>query len=292
MADTYENPVTVACVNLKPAGEDKAATLKSIKEYTVQASREGANIILFPELALTAVPPEELVPEFAETIPGPSTEEMAKIAAQHNVYVIFGMLERDKKHPSIVYNAAAVIAPTGILGAYRKTHPFLPFETNERGREYPIFETRYGPIGIGICYDTYCFPEVCRNYAIRGVRLYLNPTGIFYGLECGDDVAELYMTILGARSIENQMFLASANVVGKVDIPEIGGEITMFGKSVILGPKPGYSSYQIFAGPASDTEEEIVIATLDLSVVSGSPLLTNILKHRYPETYTALVAPG
>lgn len=291
MADTYENRVTVACVNLKPAGEDKAATLESIKEFTIQASNQGANIILFPELALTAVPPEEAMPKFVETIPGPSTEEMAKIAAQHNVYVIFGMLECDKKYPDIVYNVAAVIAPTGILGAYRKTHPFRPYETSERGREYPIFETAYGPIGIGICYDTYCFPEVCRIYAVKGVRLYFNPTGIFNTRDTGDDVAELYMTTLGARSIENQMFIASANIVGKEDVPELG-EVAFFGKSVILGPKPGYSSYQIFAGPASDTEEEIVIATLDLSVVSGSPLLTNILKHRYPETYTALVAHG
>ena len=98
----YENTVTVACVNFSPITGNKAATLEKIKRFTLQASKKGANIIVFPETALTGYTfPVEMTSGLAETIPGPSTEEMAKLAAQHDVYVIFGLVERDKKHPEI-----------------------------------------------------------------------------------------------------------------------------------------------------------------------------------------------
>jgi len=280
---SHKNLVTVACVNFKPAGAVKERALERILDFTNQAGRKDANIILFPELALTSMPPDGLIPRFAETIPGPSTEKIAKRAAQLNVYVIIGMLERDQNYTSRVYNAAAVIGPSGVLGSYRKTHPFHPFENYERGRQFPLFETPYGPIGVGICYDTYCFPEVCRQYAARGVRLYCNLTAVPCGLQCNDE-ADLYMTMLKARSIENQLFIATAGLVGKETIEQLG-DVTFLGLSVIVGPKDGYSSCQVYAGPGDQVKEEIVIAQLDLSVKSSSPLVANILSHRHPEIY-------
>lgn len=278
-----KNLVTVACVNFKPAGGDKEGALERIAAFTNQAGQKGANIILFPELALTSMPPDDLIPRFAETIPGPSTEKIAKLAAQLNAYVIIGMLERDQKDSTRVYNAAAVIGPSGVLGSYRKTHPFHPFENYERGRTFPLFETPYGPIGIGICYDTYCFPEVCRNYAARGVRLYCNLTAVPCGLQCNDE-ADLYMTMLKARSIENQLFIATAGLVGKETIEQLG-EVTFLGLSVIVGPQAERSSCHVYAGPADEVKEEIVMTELDLSVKSSSPLVANILSHRHPEIY-------
>ena len=278
-----KNLVTVACVNFKPAGGDKEGALERILDFTDQAGRKGANVILFPELALSLMPPDDLLPRFAETIPGPSTEKVAELAAQLNVYVIMGMLESDQKDSKRVYNAAAVIGPSGVLGSYRKTHPFHPFENYERGRQFPLFATPYGPIGVGICYDTYCFPEVCRNYAARGVRLYCNLTAVPCGLQCNDE-ADLYMTMLKARSIENQLFIATAGLVGKEPIEQLG-EVTFLGLSVIVGPKDGYSSCQVYAGPGDEVKEEIVMAQLDLSVKSSSPLVANILSHRHPEIY-------
>jgi predicted amidohydrolase len=278
-----KNLVTVACVNFKPAGGDKKGALERILDFTNQAGRQGANIILFPELALTSMPPDQSISRFAETIPGPSTEKIAEIAEQLKVYVIIGMLERDPQDASRVYNAAAVIGPSGILGSYRKTHPFHPFESYERGKQFPLFETPYGSIGVGICYDTYCFPEVCRNYAARGVRLYCNLTAVPCGLQCNDE-ADLYMTMLKARSIENQLFIATAGLVGKETIEQMG-EVTFLGLSVIVGPKTEYSSCQVYAGPGDTVKEEIVMAQLDLSVKSSSPLVSNILSHRNPEIY-------
>lgn len=278
----YEDKVTVACVNFAPILGDKAATLEKIKQFTIQAINKGADVIVFPEMALTGyVFPVEMTPSLAETVPGPSTEEMAKLAARHNVYVAFGLAERDKEHPEIFYNSVAVVGPTGVLGAYQKVHPAGPeLDWCQKGSDYPLFETRYGPIGIGICYDNYCFPEVPRSYAVRGVRLFLNPTAFpaFADVEARDYI-DFYKTTLGARSIENKMFIASADLVGTE------GELTFIGASVILGPKLGCMNYHIWAGPAG-TEEEIVLATLDLASLENMPLAINgIIQDRRPETY-------
>lgn len=271
-----------ACVNFAPTIGDKVANLEKIEQFTIQARNKGADIIVFPETALTGyVFPVETTPNLAETVPGPSTEEVAKLAAQHDVYVIFGLVERDKKHPEIFYNSAAVVGPTGVLGTYQKVHPGgLELEWCQKGSSFPVFHTRYGPIGIGICYDNYCFPEVARAYAIQGVRLLLNPTAFpaFADVEA-KDYADFYKTMLGARSIENKIFVASADLVGTE------GELTFIGCSAILGPKPGCMNYHIWAGPAG-TEEEIVIATLDMASLENMPLAINrIIEDRRPETY-------
>ena len=281
----YEDSVTVACVSFAPIMGDKVANLKKIEQFTIEASRKGANIILFPETALTGYGfPVEMTPSLAETVPGPATEEVAKLAAQHNIYVIFGLAERDKKQPEIVYDSAAVVGPTGVLGAYQKVHlGMLEKECFRQGNSFPVFETRYGSIGIGICYDTYCFPEVARVYAVRGVRLFFNPTAFWAFADVGaKDYVDFYKTMLGARSIENKMFVASANLVGTA------GELEFFGCSAILGPKQGCMNYRIWAGPAG-TEEGIVIATLDLASLKNMPLAINsILEERRPETYLHL----
>lgn len=283
----YKGKVTVACVNFAPVIGDKAATLEKLKKFIIQASSNGANIIVFPETALTGyVFPEEMTPKLAETIPGPSTEEVAKLTGQYNVYVVFGMVERDRNHPNIFYDSAAVVAPRRVLGAYRKVHmPVDELPMCHRGNNYPIFETRYGPIGIGICYDTYCFPEVARIYATRGVRLLANVTAFpeFADVEA-KDYRDFYRTTLGARSIENQMFVASANLVG------VEGELSFFGYSAIFGPKLGAMNYHFWAGPAG-TEEEIVMATLDLESLEHMPSpVSSIFQDRRPETYSSLMS--
>jgi len=278
----YQDTVTVAAVNFNPVPGDRAANLEKIKDFTIKAANQGANIILFPEIALTGIFPPEAVADVAETIPGPSTEGVAKLAAQYNVYVIFGMVERDG---DVFHNSAAVIGPTGLLGVYRKVHPIEFMEPwTTKGEEFPLFETPYGPIGVGICYDTYCFPEVARSYAVRGVRLFFNPTAFPNFPDC-EDYREFYMNALGTRAVENQMFVVSSNIVG-----ECGG-VPFFGYSAIFGPKPGCMNYHVFAGPASETEEEIVLATLDLTSVERLPAaVATILKDRNPEVYIHLVS--
>ncbi|MFC1902431.1 carbon-nitrogen hydrolase family protein [Chloroflexota bacterium] len=292
-AKVYSDSVTVACVNFKTIVGDKAAALEKIKDFTAKAANQGANIILFPETALTSFsgfPPEE-ASVVAETVPGPATAEIWKVAAQHNVYVCFGLVERvDEKF----YNSAPVVGPTGVLGVYRKVHilqadPLKVGAGRERwatrGSEYPLIETPWGPIGVSICYDTYCFPEASRAYALRGARLLLHLTAspLLPDMPI-EDSRNFHNTTLGARAIENNMFIACANFVGKQ------GPFTYFGHSAIYGPKQGHMNYHIYAGPAG-TEEEIIMATLDLAIREKLLIQVKyILDDRRPETYFPLVA--
>jgi len=283
----YQDTVTIAVVNFEPVigpgGPDKAATLEKIKALTIKAANQGANIIVFPETALTSYtgfPPEQ-ASALAETIPGPATDAIQKIAAQYNVYVCFGLIEsRGNK----LYNSAPIIGPTGVLSVYSKVHPFKPAEPwATPGSEYPLALTPWGPIGVGICYDDFCFPEVARIYAVKGARILLHPTA-FPEFADATDYRDFWLTALGARAIDNHLFVAGANLVG------IEGPLTFFGYSNILGPKPGQMNYHIYAGPLG-TKEEMVMATLNLASLENLGIGTKtVFEDRRPSTYLALVS--
>lgn len=278
----YRDMVTVATVNFSPVDGDKAATLDKIKAFTVRAAGMGANIIVFPEIALTGVFPPDALAKLAEPIPGPSTLALAELTAKLKVYVVFGLVE---KAGETFYNSVAVVGPEGVMGAHRKVHPIEFLEPwAAKGKTFQLFETPYGPFGIGICYSTYCFPEVARSYAVRGARLFLNPTAFPNFPDC-EDYRDFYRTMLKARAAENSMFVASANIVGK------SGGVPFFGYSSIIGPKPGHMNAVIFAGPAGETAEEIVLASLNLTSPDHLPQAVNtILRDRNPEVYGHLTA--
>lgn len=274
----------MAVVNFYAVWGDKKANLEKMKGYVEKAAAKEVNILVFPELALCGYDVEDEVKmhkTLAETIPGPSTNEIAKLTSKYNMYVIFGMPERDQQNPSIFYNSAAVIGPKGVLGAYRKIHPWIPeLKWCTKGSEFPIFETEYGPISIGICYDTYVFPEVARIYALKGSRLYLNVTAApdFPGW----GIREYIIRQMIARAIDNLFYVAGANLVGK------GLELDFVGASMITGPKYPLISH-IYAGQASRTEEEMLTATLDFTGMHKMRKEIPLHIDRRPELYTPLI---
>lgn len=253
------NILTIACVNFRTVWGNKAKNLKKIKAFIRVAAKRGADMILFPETALTGydVEPERKMHRInAETIPGPSTDKIATLTRKYNIYVIFGMPEKDKKNPYIIYNSVAIIGPAGIIGSYAKIH--TPFDENQwckKGERPFLIDTVWGLIGIGICYDAFMFPELPRYYAARGARLFLHPTA----LPNMTGWKDWYLNQIKARSLENMMFVATANLVGKEIIN------TFPGFSFIIGPRQENHLYKIFAGPASENNEEIIMATIDLS---------------------------
>src|SRR5437773_2126386 len=119
----FEQVVTVGCSNFA-RGDTKAESLARIEADIREAAAQGINILTFPEGALTGVvdcscrfeggacPAHR---DIAETVPGPSTEHIAALARELDLYVVFGMAERDPVDASVLYNAAAVIGPEGII---------------------------------------------------------------------------------------------------------------------------------------------------------------------------------
>lgn len=276
--EQLKDKVKVACVNFMPVLEDKDSNLSKMEDIISEMNEDGVDLIVFPEMALTGYEVDVL--PLAEIIPGPSTQRLAKLIKRMNLNVIFGMPELHKTEQTIVYNTAVLLGRSGVLGTYRKMHPFGPeLEWATPGKDFPVWETNFGPIGIGICFDNYVFPEVPRTYAVKGCRLFINisAAGHFEGIS---DVPEAVMNQLKARVIENMFFLASANIVGVENPTEF------FGRSVIIGPKPASVFCQTYAGPASDKKEEVIVAELDLSLANQF----GYMDQRHPSCYGCLAS--
>jgi predicted amidohydrolase len=279
---TYQETVSVACINFHTAWGDKAANLAKMKNFTSEAAKQGNNIIIFPELALSGYECSEDIGskkkscqmhrDSAEAIPGPSTEEMAQLAKDLDVYIIFGMPEQDKTNSTKRYISSVVIAPEGIQGAYRKIHlPPSPRFTESLcfspGDEVPVWKTRYGNIGVLICYDFYFFPELARIMTLKGATLLINTTAS----AAGPGKPYYLVQQTGSRATENLVYAASANLVGKERTK------TYYGHSVIAGPhnpKPAF----VFA--EGGETEEIVSATLSFPRLNAYAELLDWKKRR------------
>lgn len=261
----YEKTVAVACINWHGTWGDKIANLGKIMAKIREATKLGANIITFPELTLSGYEcgeearrdekPCSMHMEAAETIPGPATEEIAKLTRELGVYAIFGMPEKDSKDPNIRYISAPVVGPGGLIGKYRKVHlaPTPLFTETicfKPGDELPVFETRYGPIGVQICADFWNMPELSRILYLKGARVILN----LAGSAAGPGKSEFITHLTAGRAIDSFVYTASCNHVGKERT------LSYYGHSTIAGPAfPRLS--KIFAQGGEG--EEIVMATLN-----------------------------
>jgi predicted amidohydrolase len=273
----FERTVTVGCVNFAPVWGDKKATLAKIEANVQEAAAQGVDLLVFPEEALTGASSCQACRAEghacdehraqAETVPGPATEQVAVLARELDVYVIFGLPERDPVGDDVLYNAAAVIGPEGILGTYRKIHlGSVPWVTEgikfQPGDRLPVFPTRFGPIGVQICYDFWFNPELSRILALKGARLILNCCATF----AGPAKREYMVQTTSVRAQENLVYAASANLAGgpgreDYSAGHLDGPLpdAFLGHSVIAGPAfPRFSHVYAEAGD----HEELVTATL------------------------------
>jgi predicted amidohydrolase len=279
----YEDIISVAVINFRQVWGNKENNLARIKGYIRAAAKAGADLIVFPEMALNGYDDDEKAAEKskkmqireAELVNGPSCRAVSELTEQHGVYAVFGMAERDASDSSVVYNTALVCGPSGIIGTYRKIHPALAEQRwCTRGGEPFMFDTPWGPVAIGICYDTYNFHELMRYYAAAGARLYLNPTAIGPGGR--HDWREYYLAGLRQGVNSCEIFIASSNLTGtNIDWELEGGSLGNVGDlgggfgggSMILGPGVG-ENVHVYAGDVNNKEEGFLMATLDLTLAT------------------------
>lgn len=160
------------------------------------AATQRADLVVLPE-TLTYFGTGKDFPEVAESIPGPSTAYFGRLAQQHDLYLVVGLVERDQH---LVYNVAVLIGPDGtVVGKYRKvTLPRGEVEAGlTPGNDYPVFETRFGKVGMMVCYDGF-FPEVARRLTNNGAEVIAWPV---WG--CNPMLAQ-------ARACENHVWLVSS----------------------------------------------------------------------------------
>ncbi len=189
--------VRLATVHFKPSGgKTPADNCRMYEPLVAEASRRKADLVVLGE-TLTYVGLSKSFAEVAEPIPGPSTEYFGRLARQHNIYIVPGLVERDGH---LVYNVAVLIGPDGrVVGKYRKV--CLPRGEIDGGvapgSDYPVFATRFGTVGLMVCYDGF-FPEVARELSNRGAEVIAWPV---WG--CNPMLAR-------ARACENHVYIASS----------------------------------------------------------------------------------
>lgn len=188
--------VRLAAVHFRPQGKTPAENREQFAPLIADAARQRADLIVLGE-TLTYVATGLDYAACAEPVPGPSTEYFGRLAKQYDTYIVAGLLERDRH---LVYNVAVLIGPDGeVAGKYRKVT--LPRGEIERGcapgHEYPVFETRFGKLGMMVCYDGF-FPEVARELTNRGAEVIAWPV---WG--CNPLLAR-------ARACENHVYLVSS----------------------------------------------------------------------------------
>lgn len=160
MKDAFK--IALAQISCRQA--DKPRNLKEIKKAVAKAKKQGAELVIFPELSLTGYVVRDEIYELAERIPGPSTKVMEDMAKKNEIHVVFGMPEISDKTEATLHNSAVLIGPEGLIGKYRKmylpTHSIFEEKRYFRpGYQTAVFDTELGKLGFIICYDIY-FPEV------------------------------------------------------------------------------------------------------------------------------------
>jgi N-carbamoylputrescine amidase len=252
------------------------------------AADRGARIICLPELFSTmyfCVERKREYFDWAEPIPGPTILRVGAVARETGTVVIAPIFERapDGRY----FNAAAVVGPDGeVIGKYRKSS--IPFMDRARSAEprgdekfyftpgdlgFPTFATPFGRIGILICYDRH-FPEGARVLGLGGAEIVFVPTAT------SRMTRYLWDLELRAHAVTNIYYVCGVNKVG-VDVG--GSTRDHHGASMIVSPRG-----EILA-QASDTDNDIALADVDLGELSEIRELWGYYRDRRPEMYGPIV---
>jgi N-carbamoylputrescine amidase len=227
--------------------------------------------------------------KLAEPIPGPSTEDFCRLARDRGIVIIASLFER--RAPGLYHNSAVVIDADGeLVGRYRKMHvPDDPlyyekfyFAPGDLG--FQAFDTRYGRIGVLICWDQW-FPEAARLTALAGAQIIFYPTAIGWHPnereEYGAQQYSSWETIQRSHAIANGVYVAVTNRVGHEGDPQ--GGITFWGQSFISDP----GGQMLVKGGAED--EEIVMAECDFRRLDVQRTHWPFLRDRRIDAYQGMV---
>jgi 5-aminopentanamidase len=267
--------VRVACQQLAPAVGDVERNRRLTREAVREAVAAGAHLVVLPELSTSGYvfesPAEARA--CAEPADGPTLQGWAQQAARGDAVVVGGFCELGED--GALYNSAAVVDTTGVLGVYRKIHLWdreqLFFEPGHACA--PVLATRVGRIGVAVCYDLW-FPEIARDLALGGADLIALPANVPRFPRPEERPMEVTMAMATAHM--NHLFVALCDRCG----PERGVE--WVGGSVICD-EHGW----LLEGPPTDYGPGLVLADCDLSRARDKAWneRNDVLGDRRPELY-------
>ena len=263
----------------------KAAMIEKHLGLIKQAADKGANVCCLQEIfygPYFCAEQDTKWYQTAEPIPdGPTVKLMQDLAKKHKMVMVAPIYEVDMT--GVYYNTAEVSDETGkYLGKYRKKHIphclpgfwekfyFKPGNSDGDGGGYPVFQTRYGRIGVYICYDRH-FPEGARELGLNGAEIVFNPSATVAGLS-----EYLWKLEQPAHAVANQYYVGAINRVG-TEKPWCIGEF--YGQSYFCNPR-GKIMVE-----ASRDKDEVVVADLDLDMIEEVRNVWQFYRDRRPETY-------
>jgi predicted amidohydrolase len=271
----------IAGIQTNVVFRDICANLAILESHVRSEVAQGTNLTVFPECFTTGYCFDSLedATALAETVPGPTTDQLVGLCKELKTFVVCGMLEKSGKQ---LFNTAVLVGPSGLIGSYRKVHlPYLGVDrfTTPGDRPFEVFEADGVRIGMLICYDG-GFPEASRVLALRGADVILLPTNWPPG---GDYMAQFS---INSRAMENGVYFVAVNRIGT----ENG--FRFIGKSRICSPvgatmtsidgdKPGILRAEI--DPAAARTKRIVR-------IPGKHIIDRMADRR-PEMYGALCEP-
>ncbi len=288
-----QTPLIVALIQMR-MDDDPQRNLQAATERADEAAKRGATLICLPELFRSRYfcqAEDPLNFELAETIPGPSTDALQRVAQAHRVTILAPLFEKRSK--GIYHNSVVVIGQTGqLIGVYRKMHiPDDPgfyekfyFAPGDLG--FKVFETAVGRVSPLICWDQW-FPEAARIAALRDADILVYPTAI--GWLPSDKTAEgpkqrdAWKTIQRAHAIANGVFVLSVNRVGFEQPYSAGPGIEFWGSSFVCDP------FGEIINEASMEAEEILFATIDLNRIERTRRSWPFLRDRRIDDYQDLL---
>ena len=260
--------------------------LKKTLELVRKAAARGAKIICLQELFRSRYFCQDHDTknfELAEPVPGPTTKRLSELARQKKIVVVASLFE--KRAEGVYHNTAVVIDADGkIAGKYRKMHipddPFFyeKFYFSPGDLGFRTHQTRYGKIGVLICWDQW-FPEAARLTALQGAQILFYPTAIGWQ-ETDRKLAKAQMsgweTVQRGHAVANGVFVAAVNRVGKE------GAVTFWGNSFVADPFGG------LVAKAGEKEEEILIVECDLDQIKEIRQGWPFLRDRRIDAYADL----
>jgi len=267
---------------------DQDHNLKNAEALVRRAAKDGANVILLPELFMTPYFPQIEKYEYFDLA---ATMEQARpilhfqaVAKELGVVLPISYFEREH---NVFYNSLAMIDADGtILGNYRKTH--IPTGTNYEEKFYftpgntpfTVFKTRYGRIGIGICWDQW-FPETARILALKGAELILYPTAIGSEPTLPIDSRDHWQNAMKGHAASNIVPVIAANRIGSEH--DGTSSMTFYGSSFITNEVGN------IVADMNRTDTGFISWTFDLSQIEKFRYSWGVYRDRRPGAYSDIL---
>ena len=260
-----------------------------------EAARNGANIILLPELFERQYFCQERRYEYyayaKETLDNDAVKMAFELSRELNILILVSFYELSG---NCTYNTLAYVEDGKLLGTYRKTHIpddhyyqekfyFAPGNTG-----FKVFDTKYGRIGAGICWDQW-FPETARCLALNGAELIFFPTAIGSEPILNVDSSSHWQRVMMGHAAANIVPVIAANRIGLetvepcIENDNQSSSLNFYGSSFMTNEKGEIVT------SASRDKEEILYHEYDLDKIREDRLAWGLFRDRRPDTYRIMV---